>query len=175
MPNITSILALALVVSIIPFAGLADGATTVPGHQKAKLDSDANGYPDKGVIVNGHYTSVYAYDAGGDWYWDLGDGRILGSVGSVEELDSDTATVCNYVINYRGSFENDPFMDYGWIQNHINCKGYDDNKKYNYLIVHKTDPRYRGNPDWAIWGEWEYHTLTESGSGNLARPVNHVP
>jgi hypothetical protein len=35
--------------------------------------------------------------------------------------------------------------------------------------VHETDPRYTGNPDWAVWGNWEYHVLTETGSGNLVR------
>jgi hypothetical protein len=153
--------------------GLAAAATTVPGHQKSKYDSDDNGYPDVGVNVNGHYTSVYAYDAN-DWYWDLGDGRIQGTVGSIDDLDPATLTRCDYVINYRGAFDNDPFMDSGWIQNHINCSGYDDDNHYNYLIVHQTDPRYTGNPDWAIWGTWEYHVLTMSGYGNLARPENQV-
>jgi len=51
---------------------------------------------------------------------------------------------------------------------------YDGTGAYNYLIVHQTDPRYTGNPDWAIWDTWEYHVLTESGSGNLVRPESHV-
>ena len=148
-------------------------STAVPGHQD-KWDADNNGYPDAGVKVNGHYTSLYAYDGNGDYYWDLGDGRIQGTVGSVAELDQATLTTCDYVINYRADFGNDPFMDSGWIQNHINCSGYDDNGHYNYLIVHETDPRYTGNPDWAIWGAWEYHVLTVSGQGNLVRPENHV-
>jgi hypothetical protein len=133
-------------------------STTVPGH----CDRD-------GTVV-GHYTSVYAYDANGDWYWDLGDGRIQGTVGSIDALDQATLTVCDYVNNYRGDFGGDPFMDDGWIQNHINCQGYDDNNQYNYLIVHESDPRYTGNPDWAIWGNWEYKVLTVSGFGNLVRP-----
>lgn len=151
----------------------AAASTTVPGHQKAKYDSDNNGYPDVGVSVNGHYTSVYAYDNLGDWYWDLGDGRVNGTVASIADLDQTTLTQCDYVINYRGGFNNNSFMDFGWIQNHINCHGFDDNGQYNYLIVHETDKRYRGNPDWSIWGTWEYHVLTESGSGNLVRPMNH--
>jgi hypothetical protein len=154
-------------------SGIVNGATTVPGHQKPRLDADNNGYPDKGVSVNGHYTSVYAYDSAGNWYWDLGDGRVTGTVDSVEELDEETLTVCNYIVNYRGSFENDPFMDNGWIQNHINCSGDDDNNEYNYLIVNESDPRYTGNPNWAIWGNWEYHALTTSHVGNLVRPVRH--
>lgn len=150
------------------------GTTTVPGHGGSKWDADDNGIPDAGVEVNGHYTSLYAYDANGDWYWDLGDGRIQGSVGSAADLDQATLTTCDYVNNYRADFGNDPFMDSGWIQNHINCYGYDDNGHYNYLIVHETDPRYTGNPDWAIWGDWEYHVLTVSGQGNLVQPMNHV-
>lgn len=149
-------------------------ATIVPGHDNERNDADGNGFPDEGVVVNGHYTTEYAYDANGDWYWDLGDGRVLGTVDSIEELDAATLTVCDYVVNYRGSFENDPFLDSGWITNHINCRGYDDNDKYNYVIVHETDPRYTGNPDWSIWGTWEFHTLTVSGIGNLVRPETHV-
>lgn len=149
-------------------------STVVPGHQR--YDRDNNDYPDAGVYVNGHYTSLYAYDANGDWYWDLGDGRIQGTAGSVDGLDQNTLTTCDYVNNYRADFGNDPFMDAGWIQNHINCSGYDDNGHYNYLIVHESDPRYTGNPDWAIWDTWEYHVLASSGEGNLvkASPATHV-
>lgn len=143
--------------------------TTVPGHTGSRTDKDSNGISDAGVFVNGHYKSVYAYDDNGQWYWDLGDGRVQGTVNSVEALDKDTLTVCDYINNYRADFGNDPFMNTGWIQNHINCSGYDDNGTYNYLIVHKDDPRYTGNPDWALWGEWEYHVLTQSGDGNLVK------
>lgn len=136
--------------------------TTVPGH----CDRDGS--------VVGHYTSVYAYDISGGWYWDLGDGRVQGSVDSIDDLDQATLTQCDYVVNYRGDFGGDPFLNSGWIQNHINCHGYDDNSSYNYLIVHQSDPRYTGNPDWAIWGTWEYHVLTESGSGNLVGPSHAV-
>ncbi len=163
-------------IAILAIPSVAVAGTTVPGHSGHRYDQDNNGYPDAGKFVNGHYTSVYAYDANGDYYWDLGDGRVYtsGGIGSVDDLDPATLTVCDYVINYRADFGNDPFMDAGWIQNHINCHGYDDNGHYNYLIVHESDPRYQGNPDWAIWGTWEYHVLTESGSGNLVRPINHV-
>lgn len=164
---------MAVLLSVLVAVPAVLAGTTVPGHTD-KWDSDNNGYPDAGVKVNGHYTSLYAYDANGDWYWDLGDGRIQGTVGSVADLDEATLTTCDYVNNYRADFGNDPFMNSGWIQNHINCNGYDGNSHYNYLIVHETDPRYTGNPDWAIWGTWEYHVLTESGMGNLVRPENHV-
>ncbi|HLC67162.1 MAG TPA: hypothetical protein VJK52_05985 [Candidatus Nanoarchaeia archaeon] len=148
-------------------------ATTVPGHTD-KYDLDNNGYPDAGVEVNGHYTSVYAYDANGDWYWDLGDGRVEGSVTGLDQLDAATVTQCDYEVNYRGAFENDPFLDSGWIQNMINCAGYDDNNQYNYFIVHQSDPRYSGNPDWSVWGTWEYHGLTQSHEGNLVRPYKQA-
>jgi FlaG/FlaF family flagellin (archaellin) len=153
-------------------------ATVVPGQQKKidtnKIDQDDNDIPDEDVTVNGKYTSLYAYDDLGDWYWDLGDGRVQGTVASVDDLDAGTLTTCDYQVQYRGNFENDPFMDSGWIMNNINCSGYDDNGTYNYLIVHETDPRYRGNPDWSVWGTWEYHVLTESGKGNLTRPQNAI-
>jgi hypothetical protein len=143
-------------------AGPCESKTRVPGHC------------DRTGTVAGHYTSVYAYDANDNWYWDLGDGRVQGSVGSVDALDAASLTICDYVVNYRGDFGDDPFMDNGWIQNHINCSGYDDNGTYNYLIVHESDRRYTGNPDWAIWGNWEYHVLTVSGFGNLVRPEKHA-
>lgn len=162
---------------VAPEAVTSLEATRVPGHNHARHDLDGNGYPDAGVYVNGHYTALYAYDANGDWYWELGDGRVLGTVGSVDELDGSTLTRCDYVINYRADFGNDPFMNAGWIQNHINCNGYDGKAQYNYLIVHESDPRYTGNPNWAIWGTWEFHVLTVSGSGNLVQrlsnPQNH--
>lgn len=166
------ILLTAMVGLAVPGVSLA--GTEVPGHQGARYDQDENGYPDEGVVVTGVYTSLYAYDASGAWYWDLGDGRIQGTVGSVEELEAATLTVCDYVNQYRGTFENDPFMDTGWIKNNIHCYGYDGNGTYNYLIVHQSDPRYTGNPDWAVWDTWEYHVVTESGTGNLARPESHV-
>ncbi len=162
--------AVLLTVPIIALAKPCDSETTVPGHC------------DKGGTVVGHYTSLFAYEGEygtgfypqENWYWDLGDGRVWGTVDSVDFLDQDRLTVCDYVVNYRGDFGVDPSLDNGWIQNHINCSGYDDNNHYNYLIVHETDPRYRGDPEWAIWGTWEYKVLTISGFGNLVRPDSHV-
>jgi hypothetical protein len=159
----------------IALVASAMAQTRVPGHLNPRYDQDGNGYPDAGVEVSGHYYSLYAYDANGGWYWDLGDGRVLGTVASVDDLDAATLTVYDYVVNYRGTFNNDPFMDSGWIQNIINATGYDDNGQYNYLIVHESDPRYTGNPDWSIWGTWEYQVLVESKSGNLVHPSSHVP
>lgn len=115
-------------------------ATTVPGHQNARYDTDGNGYPDAGVSVTGVYSFVADYGT----------------------------SVCTYHVQYRGSFENNPYLDTGWIKNNINCSG-EYSGTYNYLIVHQTDPRYTGNPEWAEWGTWEYHVLTVSGSGNIAR------
>ena len=161
------------------YNGPTDAATMVPGAQKkvasGAYDVDNNGIPDAGIYVNGHYTSLYAYDESGAYYWDLGDGRVQGTVASVDLLDQSTLTVCNYVINYRADFGNDPFMNEGWIQNLIDCKGFDDNGHYNYIIVSQTDPRYTGNPEWALWGTWEFHVLTESHKGNLTGPQNHIP
>lgn len=148
-------------------------STKVPGHNKPKYDQDDNGITDAGVYVNGHYYSVYAYDDTGAYYWDLGDGRIYG-VETIEELDQETLTTCDYIVNYRADFGNDPYMNDGWIQNHINCSGYDDNGHYNYLIVSDDDPRYTGNPEWSVWGTWEYHVLTENHNGNLVKVMKHL-
>lgn len=157
-------------------------STVVPGHQKDRYDQDGNGIPDEDVTVNGHYTSVFAYEGEygdgaypqNDWYWDLGDGRVYGTVESIDDLNQSTLTVCDYVVNYRGQFDNDPFLDSGWIQNHINCQGYDDNGHYNTLIVHKSDPRYTGEKPEAFGGDWEYAVDTRSGQGNVANPQRHM-
>lgn len=137
-------------------------------------DEDDNGIPDEGEVVTGAYKSLYAYDANGDIYFDLGDGRVQGTVSSVSELDQETLTTCDYKNQYRGTFENDPFLDSGWVKNNINCKGYDDNGNYNYTIVHNTDTRYTGERTVAFGGDWEYHVYTVGGQGNVVRPENPV-
>lgn len=140
------------------------------------VDKDGNGSPDAGVQVVRNYQSVYAYDAYGLWYWDLGDGRVQGN-SSFEGLDQETLSVCDYQVHSKGDFNNDPFLDSGVITNNIHCYGYDGNATYYYQIVSEDDPRYTGDPEWAIWGTWEYHVYTVSGEGNLvAKPaVGNVP
>ena len=152
-------------------AGLALAALPVGSAAAGTKRSQQN--PRDGAVT-GTYTSLYAYDASGDWYWDLGDGRVRGSVDSVDDLDQDTLTVCDYKVQYRGDFGDDPFLDDGWIMNEIRCHGYayDRSQTFKYLIVHETDPRYRGIEDRSIWGTWEYHVDVEGGFGNkLARPA----
>ena len=167
-------LLIALVLALTITVGTAAASSTVvKGHQD-RYDTDNNGYPDEGQEVNGHYTSLYAYDASGDYYWDLGDGRIRGTVGSVDDLNQQTLTTCDYIVNYRGTFDNDAFMDSGWIMNNIKCRGYAGKSNYKYNIVHETDPRYTGNPDWAIWGTWEHDVYVVGGEGNLVRPYTNV-
>ncbi|BDZ64109.1 hypothetical protein [Agromyces mangrovi Wang et al. 2018] len=73
---------------------------------------------------------------------------------------------CEYVVNYRGDFGGDPYLNDGWIFNKVTC----DDGVYTYLIVHESDPRYTGDPELAVWGTWEYVTITESGVGNTANP-----
>lgn len=167
-----------VVTLVTVFVGVGlDAQTTVRGHQKARSDRNGNGIPDAGVFVVGKYESLYAYDQSGNYYWDLGDGRVLGTVASVDALDSDTLTSCRYENVYRADFGDTPFMDEGWIINAINCTGMDKGS-YLFQIVSQSDPRYTGNPDWAVWGTWEYHVLVESGNGNLVRPFseprNHI-
>jgi hypothetical protein len=163
----------AMLVTFLISTATAGAATTVPGHTGSRVDGNENGIPDVGVVVVGHYNSYYAEDGSGDYYWDLGDGRIYKTVESVADLDQATLTECDYVVNYRGTFEDDPFMDTGTITNNIHCYGYEPGTYY-YQIVDETNPRYTGNPDWAEWGSWEYHVLTVSGAGNLVRPMTHV-
>lgn len=162
---------LVVIALVSAFVGTGlDAQTTVRGHQKARYDQNGNGIPDAGVFVVGKYESLYAYDSSGDWYWNLGDGRVYGNVGSVDALDQASLTTCKYENVYRADFGDTPFMDNGWIINAINCTGADKGS-YMYQIVSQNDPRYTGNPDWAIWGTWEYHVLVESGSGNQVRPM----
>ncbi len=175
-----SLLFLLGLIACLAMAAPAAAGTAVPGHDAEKfpqrIDTDENGIPDEGIVTVGHYNSVYAEDAGGAYWWDLGAGRIYSSPGieSIADLNQGTLTVCDYVVNYRGTFENDPCMDTGYISNLINCRG-NEPGHYNYLIVNESDPRYRGIPEYAIWGNWEYHVLTESGNGNLVRPEHPVP
>ena len=79
---------------------------------------------------------------------------------------TDTWGPCSLTVTYRGDFGNTPYQDTGWMQNHYVCKDGGTTSTYHYLIVHETDPRYTGNPEWAVWGTWEYHVLTQGGQGN---------
>ena len=150
-------------------AGLCLWLAAPAAAQNGKSDKDDNGYADAGVMVTRHWNSLYAYDASGNWFWDLGDGRVQGTVASVEDLDSSTLSQCVYVNNSRGDFMNNPYQDTGWIMNNIRCFGYDGRAVYHYLIVQQSDPRYAVDADWDVWGTWVYAVLTESGSGNLVR------
>lgn len=165
------ILTAAIASLLMPAAALAAKNGT------SKTDADGNGYADAGVVVTKHWTSLYAYDASDDWYWDLGDGRVYGTVGSVADLDSATLSRCDYSNNSRGSFDNTPYQDTGWISNSITCRGYDGHGHWTYLMVHDDDPRFSGDAarsDALGWGpSWEYKILTESGSGNLFKPASH--
>lgn len=164
-------------------SGLAGVATARPGKANGRdgsrsdvADEDGNGIADEGEVVTGRYRAIYAYDGDGDTYtYNLTNRRLEGgTVGDVDALDPATRTVCHYTVQYRGTFENDPLQDTGWIKNVITCKGAEKGA-YSYLFVHESDPRYTGDGP-AIWGDWEYHVLTVSGSGNVVitdtRPAN---
>jgi len=78
---------------------------------------------------------------------------------------------CRYVVNYRGDFGDDPYLDNGRIMNLINCKGGSvgsDNPNaganYNFMIVSEGEPQF---DDANIWGTWDFEICTEPGSGNL--------
>ena len=143
-------------------------STVVPGHQT-----------DDGSIpvgtVNGKYKALYAFDAHGDWYFDLGDGREQGSVDSVDELDQNTLSVCDYVVIYRGDFEGTPFLANGWIRNNVKCSGYafDRTQTFNRVFVHETDPRYSEDLE-QIWGSWGIFVDAIGGVGNAANPKHPV-
>lgn len=145
-----------------------NGSTVVTGHQ-----TDDGSIPNG--IVNGKYKALYASDNSGDWFFDLGDGRIQGTVGSVDELDQSTLTVCNYEVIYRGDFMGDPFLDNGWIRNNISCSGYlyENTQTFNTLYVHETDPRYSEELE-PIWGSWGIFVDAVGGTGNAANPKHPV-
>ncbi len=104
---------------------------------------------------------AFAYDSGTTVPGQSGrDGAVTGHYTLVQGG-------CEYIVNYRGDFGGDPYLNDGWIMNKIKC---DDGGVYTYLIVHETDPRYTGNPDRAIWGSWEIVKETVKGSGNIANP-----
>ena len=150
------------------FAAKPTSDTTVnPGHAKRLTET---GYAPAGVWVNGHYTALYAYDGSGAYYWDLGDGRVQGTVSSVADLDQSTLTTCDYVINYRADYGGNPYMDQGSIHNNIKCSGVEKGT-YNSVIVSNEDPRYTGNPAQAIWGNWEYIVNTTSGESNAVHKL----
>jgi hypothetical protein len=132
-----AVLGAAIVALLIGASSAGAASTVVPGQQD-RYDTDNNGISDAGQEVNGRYTDTYV--SGG--------------------------TTCKLTVTYRGDFGNTPYLDTGVIQNHYVCKGPDGTQTYNYQIVHQTDPRYTGNPDWAVWGTWEYHVLTQGGQGN---------
>ncbi len=91
------------------------------------------------------------------------DGKVTGHY-VVDDGD------CQVIVNYRGDFGGDPYLDDGWIMNQITC---DDGWAGTYLIVHQSDPRYTANEDHAIWGSWEIVKQTVQGEGNLAN--THAP
>lgn len=115
---VRKIIGMTLVAALVPV--VAAQSTTVPGHEGRA-----------GQVV-GKYTATYAYDAHGDSYFDLGDGREQGTVGSISELDSETLTTCRYQVIYRGDFGDDPFLNEGWTINNIRCSGYDDTATYQF-------------------------------------------
>lgn len=128
-----------LTIAVLAFPAVAAaGTSTVPGHTGSQTDTDGNGFPDAGVQVVGNYTDVWV----------------------------DGATTCKLRVNYKGDFGNDAYLNSGEITNHYLCKGPGGTQTYYYQIVSSDDPRYSGNPDWAVWGTWEYHVLTQGGQGN---------
>lgn len=166
-------LGVALVMGFVLVSGVTGPDVAASDHCRypKNWDADNNGVADAGVTVNCNYQSVYAYDASGAYYWDLGDGRVYG-VASIDALDQSTLSVCDYQVHSKGDFGNTPFLDSGVITNNIHCSGHDGNASYYYQIVSSDDPRYTGDPDWAEFGTWEYHVYTVSGEGNLvAKPA----
>ncbi len=132
-----------------------------------RYDEDDNGFPDEGEVVTGVYRAEYWYDADGN-VWGENLSNTGATVGDKSDLDPETTTKCFYKIQYRGTFENDPYQDSGWIKNVVNCRGYESGT-FNWIFVHESDPRYDGTGT-PIWNEWEYHVDVEGGVGNKEAP-----
>lgn len=76
---------------------------------------------------------------------------------------------CSYVVSYRGAFEDNAYLDSGWILNVATCP----DGQFTYLIVHESDPRYRtAGSSQNIWGTWRIVKETSSGTGNVANPMH---
>ncbi|HVL66243.1 MAG TPA: hypothetical protein VM364_03150 [Vicinamibacterales bacterium] len=135
-------IALAVAVCLLTGTVAAAQSTLVPGHRKA--DRDGNGVADAGVNVNAHFTQTITWVSGGIEY------------------------SCTYVVNTRGDYGNDPYLNSGWIMNNVRCVGGGATAVFHYMIVHQSDPRYTGE-GWPIWGTWEWFSLVESQLGNVAR------
>jgi len=138
------------------------GISSVSAQQRGNDKNQGNGDKETGM-----YKATYAYDANGDWYGDNMSnlGEESGSVSAISELDQDTVTVCEYKVQYQGSFGDDPYLDMGWIRNNVVCTGYEPDNR-NVLFVSKEDNRYTGDGT-PIWGTWEYFVDAQRGSGNV--------
>jgi hypothetical protein len=95
-----------------------------------------------------------------------------GKTGTVTGMYRTEQDGSDVLVQYRGDFGNDPYLNDGWIKNvFVNADGTTE----TYLIVHEADPRYTGSVENAIWGEWEIVVHTVSGEGNIAnlmQPTN---
>jgi len=138
------------------------GISTAAAQQRGNSGNNGNG--DR---VTGMYKATYAYDENGDYYQYNGSNRGLeqGTVDSIDELDQETLTTCEYKIQYQGSFGDDPYLDMGWIRNNIVCTGENPDNR-NVLYVSEDDPRYTGEGE-SIWGTWEYFVDAQRGAGNV--------
>lgn len=151
-----------IVTMMMATTAAALASTVVPGQQ-----TDDGSVPVG--TVSGNYTALYAYDDNGDFYFDLGDGRVQGTVDSVDDLDQATLSVCDYQVSYRGDFGGTPSLDDGWIHNNIKCSGddFDGTQVYNSTYVHETDPRFSEDLT-PIWNTWGVFRDVVGGEGNLA-------
>jgi hypothetical protein len=138
------------------------GISTAAAQQRGNSGNNGNG-----GRVTGMYKATYAYDENGDHYWYNRSNRGLeqGTVDSIDELDQETLTTCEYKVQYQGSFGDDPYLDMGWIRNNIVCTGENPDNQ-NVLYVSEEDHRYTGEGK-PIWGTWEYFVDAQRGEGNV--------
>ena len=155
--------------------GLLASGVAISGIGTAAAQQRGNGKNNGNAGDTGNYRATYAYDAEGGWYGEnMSDlGQTDGTVGSIDELDQGTLTICHYVIQYGGTFGNDPYLDSGWIKNNIRCEGYESGN-YNTIYVSENDVRYTGTRE-PIWGTWEIFVDTRRGNGNVADTADPRP
>ena len=149
------------------------GIAAMPGTTLAQSQGNHQNKGQGSDGVTGTYRAVYAWDGSNDWYgYNLsGQGNESGTVGSVDDLDSETRTTCDYNVQYRGTFSTGGYQDSGWIKNNIRCKGVHSGN-YNSIYVHETDPRYDDSLE-SIWGTWGIFVDALRGVGNIANTSRH--
>lgn len=75
--------------------------------------------------VNREVEAVFAKDAKDGWYYDAGDGEILGTAKLIEELDEETLFICLGSFQYIGTVDKKDTFQTLRSKYSLICDGYD--------------------------------------------------